>query len=303
METPDDPLYYWQYVLFVPTIIVGGAISGSTLVTMVRFRGELIANRLDRLLCLILLICFTWSVCLLLRYLAALFVATEDLAGANAALSFLGLGWLLSANIMLAFSRYFVFQGRPDHETRFVFYFIAVVGITMSGLLVWIYATSDVDGIHGAQPTKNFPVQRSAWNGLVIGFGTISIASIAFIYYAIHRLISRRLSDLTVPHDKHLQIQKKVWQSCVIMALCTFVAYTPSVISLAVAAALKWTSANFPTWLYAIQGEFVLLDLVFTPMSILYFMPRIRYRLFRGRVSPKGVTVVNDNSVDVELLE
>ncbi|KAJ3094322.1 hypothetical protein HK100_006181 [Physocladia obscura] len=242
------------------------------------------------------------------RYIMQLYTWSPQFESAKAAFTFLGLLWLLIANMQLAISRYFVFKELPNDITAKYFHIISGFGIIMSAIDIWIYSSSEVGVVNSFEPTTAYPLQRTAWTIAVLLVPIITLIVVVGVYAATYRLIAKTLRhNLEVVAARHgtraldetrLKIQRKVWITCVWMAACSLAVYAPPTVALWLASALHATSDAFPAWLLGILGEFILLDAILTPISLLFFMPHIRNFLFHGANAHKQL--VNPGSPEFQ---
>ncbi|KAJ3194678.1 hypothetical protein HDU82_002368 [Entophlyctis luteolus] len=300
-NSPATNSFFWyQYLLFLPTAFTGAVLSGVVLRALVVHRQKLLQTLQDQMLALVVAVLFVYAVAICLQYLYMGFSPTAlDTVTAydqfQALLTHLTVVWLMASNTMLACVRYFVFKKSKDSHIRR--YLIAIAAVSMIPSIIFVWTTTK--GQAFPAPDPSYSLQRQVWIGTLSVFGFVYAVVIFATYLHAYNLITKRLDEIwtsALDERPRLLLQRKTLRTCVAMGSCLFGCYVPVIVFVAA----DGEQLGAPAAAQAAVVELALLDLIITPVLILYLLPMLRMLVFasvgiKDKVSAAAVAAAQES--------
>ncbi|KAI8840478.1 hypothetical protein BJ741DRAFT_597442 [Chytriomyces cf. hyalinus JEL632] len=293
-----DPIFYPVYCLFLPTCIIAALFNASLVYVLVRGRDKLLAVRLDQIVAALICVCFFRSFISTVRYILLLF--RDPLPSGNKLIGVhgsLGVCLMLSLHMILAIERHVVLCQVESRRSRM--YYAASLSVCF--LLSFAILVAVVNSVSPPitllqQPpsllTENLqessnkvtldPIfhagRNSSWLWLMIATCVIGISGILLVYRKTYAKMTAQLRENLASHREErlrLFLEQKVLKSCIIMSLTMICCYLPGAISLVVSNWLTMDSTVL-VWIRSISGELILLDLIVSPVMIVFFQTNLR---------------------------
>ncbi|KAJ3351500.1 hypothetical protein HDU83_008878 [Entophlyctis luteolus] len=280
-NSPSTNGFFWfQNLLFLPTALTGTVLSGMVLRALVVHRRKLLESLQDQMLALVVAVLFVYAVAISLQYLYMGFSPTAlDIVTSydqfQALLTHLTVVWLMASNTMLACVRYFAFKESKDLHTRR--YLLAIAAVSMIPSILFVWATTK--GQAFPAPDPSYSLQRQVWIGTLCVFGVVYAVTIFATYLHTYNLITKRLDEMwtsALDERPRLLLQRKTLRTCVAMGTCLFGCYVPAIVFVAA----DGEQLGAPAAAQAAVVELALLDLVITPVLMLYLVRKLRVLVF-----------------------
>ncbi|KAJ3066590.1 hypothetical protein HDU98_010117 [Podochytrium sp. JEL0797] len=204
VESPSsDPNFYISYYLFVPTYAIGMLLNLWILITLVRGRHHLLADRLAHCLCGLIAVDLFWSIAQLTHYAVILHVenSTDSIASrAIACLSCVSVLGVMAANLCLAAERYFVLCGRSGGGD--VRYFVWLVSPLVMVAIIIISTFADcmnvTDNLVPAQ-SPHFEIFFSLMLASFCFVVTATVCLYVFAYFSAKKEIEGLKESVCLP--------------------------------------------------------------------------------------------------------
>ncbi|KAJ3223684.1 hypothetical protein HDU81_009041 [Chytriomyces hyalinus] len=273
-----DPIFYPVFCLFVPTCIIAALFNASLVFVLVRSRDKLLAVKLDQIVAALICVCLFRSSVSSVRYLLLLFrdptPSGNKLIGVHGSL---GVCLMLSLHLILAVERHMVLcQVEPRRSRMYYVTSLAVCFLLSFAILVAVVNSESSNRVT-LDPIFH-PLRNSAWLWLMIVTCTVIITGILLVYRKTYTKMTAQLRENLASHREErlrLFLEQKVLKSCIIMSLTMICCYLPAAISLIVSNWLTMDSTVL-VWIRSISGELILLDLIVSPVMIVFFQTNLR---------------------------
>ncbi|KAJ3390832.1 hypothetical protein HDU84_006923 [Entophlyctis sp. JEL0112] len=264
-------LFYVRTGLLIPTLLLGALLCVAVLTAHGLFRRILIARTLDRVVVLLLAVVLVWAASSLLYFSFNAFapsLLTPAYSRVDAALSYTCVVWLVTANLLLALSRMFIFKELPDESTtvyyRVILFISGVISVTLFAVC---FSLTD-------------PPSRFGIASIGTEISPRVVIGLSLTYMQISRNLAKAWTS-NLELRIRLLLQKKALKSCTAMSLGTVVSYLPLGLALLISQALPNKLRSFPDWLIVVLSELAVLDTVLTPIMVLVFVPKVRLCLLK----------------------
>ncbi|KAI9332970.1 hypothetical protein BDR26DRAFT_868744 [Obelidium mucronatum] len=272
---------FWIEYVGVMCVHLVGAVMNGFLIVLYLFGGKhMLADRIDKIVLALLVVCCLWSVITNIRLFVEL--SHPDLAylgPVTGATSSLVITLLIGINALLALERYFISRGTEQHVSAK--YHIASMSFsgTICLIVLGVFVTSPSAG--GTWPDAR--PQYFIWLATVLtGFSVASVVivySYASTFFFLAAQLKQAMSTQRV--DKWRTVmQRRLLVNSIIMSVSLLFFYSPQIACFIVFGA-KILSPTSPEGLTLTAWAFLILalDVIASPALIMYFLnPIKRYR-------------------------
>ncbi|KAJ3385690.1 hypothetical protein HDU84_002084 [Entophlyctis sp. JEL0112] len=278
----------WESYLYLATAAVGTVMSSLILHAINSARARLLASRLDRCVLLLVAVNCLWAAASLLRLVLAVAMDTTDMAGFGIfqlVVVYNCIGWSLLVNVCLALARYFTYTDMPESASRKYYLPILCLFLASTASVVTLGATAPPGAetdLFKISPSAAFPLSSPTWGAVGSAIAIAWILCTLAIYACMFGHVRRRLK-LSLPRSQtavRLLLEKTHLNKCLRMGLTPIACLLPAIAVLFTCYATGKAQQDLPKWVHVVESECYILDAILTPLVVLYFMKRIRLRVF-----------------------
>ncbi|KAJ3341055.1 hypothetical protein HDU83_006795 [Entophlyctis luteolus] len=278
----------WESYLYLATAAVGTAMSSLILHAINSSRARLLVSRLDRCVLLLVAVNCLWAAASLLRLVVAVAMDSTDMGGFGVfqlVVVYNCIGWSLLVNVCLALARYFTYTETPESMSRKYYLPLACLFIASTASVVVLGATAPPDAetdLLKIAPSAAFPLSSHIWGAIGSAIAISWILATCAIYACMFRQVHSRLKR-SLPRSQtavRMLLEKTHLKKCLRMGLTPMACLLPAIAVLFTCYATGKSQQDLPKWVHVLESECYIADAIFTPIVVMYFMKRIRLRVF-----------------------